>query len=212
VENQQLTSADKTPEQIQEEMAQTRDSLTGKVAALENQVVGTVQTAADTLTGTVESVKSLITTAPAAVSDTVKQAAQAMGETMKRTFDVSGHVREHPLTSVCVSMLAGGITGFLLSGGRKSHSSNGARRPVADDRASTPREPPREPGVLDEFLALIGRKVRTVAENVIDTATEAVNKNVRSDVPKLVDAATEMAADHLTPGESRSRYAPGFTG
>ena len=61
MENQQLTGADKTPEQIQAEMNQTRESLTDKVAALENQVVGTVQTAADTLTGTVASVKSLIT-------------------------------------------------------------------------------------------------------------------------------------------------------
>jgi ElaB/YqjD/DUF883 family membrane-anchored ribosome-binding protein len=211
VENQQLTGADKTPEQIQEEMAQTRDSLTGKVAALENQVVGTVQTAADTLTGTVESVKSIITTAPAAVSDSVKQAAQAMGETMKRTFDISGHVREHPLTSVCVSMLAGGITGYLLGGSRKSGSSDGAQRPVAD-RIPSPREPQRQPGVLDEFLALIGRKFRDVTENIIDTAAEAVNKNVRAEVPKIVDAASEMATDRLTPGETRSRFAPGFTG
>ena len=37
----------KTPEQIERDMDQTRESLTEKVTALESQVVGTVQTAAD---------------------------------------------------------------------------------------------------------------------------------------------------------------------
>ena len=55
MENQINTMpVDKTPEQIETEMFQTRESLTEKVAALENQVVGTVQNAANTLTDTVD--------------------------------------------------------------------------------------------------------------------------------------------------------------
>ena len=46
MENQSLTpTVTKSPEQIEHEMAQTRESLTEKVVALEHQVVGTVKTA-----------------------------------------------------------------------------------------------------------------------------------------------------------------------
>lgn len=213
MENQHLTGVEKTPEQIQAEMSQTRDSLTEKVSALENQVVGTVQTAADTFTGTVESVKSLITTAPSAVGDTVKQAAQAVGETVKNTFDISGRVRECPLTSVGISMLAGGLTGYLLGRSRPlgPASAVAPQWPVAGP-GSASAEPRKEPGVLDEFVSMIGRKFREVAENIIDTAGEAVNRNVREGVPKLVDAAGELATDRLTPGESRGPRYAGFAG
>ena len=203
MENQRMT-ADKTPEQIQQEMSQTREALTEKVAALENQVVGTVQTAADTLTGTVESVKSLITTAPGAVGDSVKQAAAAVSETMKKTFDISGHVREHPWASVGISALCGCMTGWLISSIGKAASAPAA------SLAATPRESaaPREPGVFDELLSMVGRKLREAAEGVIDSASAALNKNVREGVPKLVDAATELAADRLTPAaRGPSRYA-----
>jgi ElaB/YqjD/DUF883 family membrane-anchored ribosome-binding protein len=211
VENN-LTEADKTPEQIQREMNETRESLTGKVAALENQVVGTVQTAADTLTGTVESVKSLITEAPSAVGDTVKQAAAAVGETMKKTFDISGHVREHPLTSVGISMLAGGLTGYLLGGGRSQGYADSMPPLPAAGPALASGEPRRAPGVLDEFFSMIGHKVRQVAENLIETASEAVNRNVREGVPKLVDAAGEMAAERFAPGDSQPQRFAGVTG
>jgi len=208
VENQQLTATEKSPEQIQREMTQTREALTEKVAALESQVVGTVQTAADTLTGTVESVKSLITTAPGAVSDTVKQAAAAVSETMKKTFDISGHVREHPWGAMGISALCGCITGWLISSVREAVT---APAPPATAYAP-PSAASSTHGVFDELFSMLGRKVREVTENLIDTATNAVNKNVREGVPKLVDAATEMAADRLTPGESGSTRFAGFTG
>lgn len=208
-----VTASNRTPEQIQEEMHQTREALTEKVAALENQVVGTVQTAADTLTGTVESVKELITTAPAAVGDTVKQAAAAVSESVKKTFDISGHVRDNPLLSVGLSVLAGGVTGYLLGGSRPLGYSDDVPPPrPAAGPVPTPSEPPRQPGVLDEFLSMVGRKFREVAENVIDTATNALNRSVREGVPKLVDAAGEMAAERLTPGEPRGPRYAGFTG
>jgi ElaB/YqjD/DUF883 family membrane-anchored ribosome-binding protein len=211
VENQQLTGADKTPEQIQADMTETRESLTGKVAALENQVVGTVQTAADTLTGTVESVKSLITTAPGAVSDSVKQAASVVSEKMKEVFDITGHVREHPLASVGVSALLGCVTGWLLSRDRDNHSR--AVAPVAAPVPTyTPPPAPSGPGMFDELFTMLGRKVREVAETTIDTATAAVNKNVRDGVPKLVDAATEIAAERLTPGEPAGTRFAGHRG
>lgn len=199
--------ADKSPEQIEREMHQTREALTEKVAALETQVVGTVQTAADTFTGTVESVKSLFNTAPGAVSDTVKQAASAMSEKMKEVFDVSAHVRERPWSSVGVSALLGCVTGWLLARRESLGYSTSVvppaapGLPTASRLAAPPAPTSTEPGVLDELFTMLGHKVREVAENVIDTATAAVNKNVRDGVPKLVDAASEVAVERLNSHE-----------
>lgn len=204
MENNVTAPADKTPEQIQGEMAQTRESLTEKVSALENQVVGTVQTAADTLTGTVESVKSLFTTAPGAVSDTVRQAADVVGEKMKQIFDISGHVRTHPWTSVGVSALAGCITSWLIFRDDTAR----AAAPAISPAAYTPPAPPSQPGVFGELFSMIGRKLREVAENAIDSASSAVNTTVREKVPTLVDAA----ASRLTPGAAEPADPARFRG
>jgi ElaB/YqjD/DUF883 family membrane-anchored ribosome-binding protein len=213
MENQSVTAtADKTPEQIQCEMSQTRESLTEKVAALESQVVGTVQNAADTFSGTVEAVKSLVTSAPGAVSDTVKQAAEAVSETMKKTFDISGHVRDYPWASLGMSALAGCITGWLLSGRR------GAIAPSPGEPMPARLSPPEATrasaghGVFDELFSMLGRKLREATETAIDTASAAVNKNIREGVPKLVDAATEVATDRLSPNEPASRGFANFAG
>lgn len=213
MENQHLTATEKTPEQIQREMTETREALTEKVAALENQVVGTVQTAADTLTGTVESVKSLITTAPSAVGDTVKQAAAAVSESVKNTLDIRGHVREHPWAAVGVSALAGCITGWLVSSLTEGVAASATRSAAIPAAAYTPPAAARStPGVFDELLSMLGRKLREVAENVVESASSAVNKTVREGVPKLVDTATEMAADRLAPREPTGPRFATFTG
>jgi ElaB/YqjD/DUF883 family membrane-anchored ribosome-binding protein len=214
VENQSVTTADdKTPEQIQEEMLHTRESLTEKVAALETQVVGTVQTAADTLSSTVGAVKEFVSTAPEAVSHTVKKAAEAVSDTVKKTFDITGHVREHPLASVGVSALLGWVTGWLLSR-RQSLGYSDSVAPPRSPGAPTPSsfaprsEPskPSGPGVFDEFITMIGHKLREAAENVIDAASQAVNKNVREGVPKLVDAAAERLTPDESGGADRERF------
>lgn len=179
---EELTGGNKTPEQIQAEMQQTRESLTGKVAALETQVVGTVQTAADTFTGTVEAVKSLITTAPEAVGDTVQRSIAAV----KENLNIKGLVRDNPWASLGVSAAAGFLTGFL-TGGRSGS-------PVVAASRFAPPSPqpatPGAPGVFDELFAMLGSKVREIAETAIDSATRSVKQNVQDEVPKLIDAAT----------------------
>ena len=214
MENNVTTPGEKTPEQIQAEMAATRESLTEKVAALENQVVGTVQTAADTFTGTVNAVKSLVTSAPEAVGETVKQAA----EKVKEVFDVSGHVRNHPWTSVGVSAGLGFLTGLLFFRERSLGYSDAVAPPPRPGAPTSTRlsgpEPaaPSQPGFFDELLGTIRQKLREVTENVINTATAAVNKNVNEGVPKLVDAAGEMAAERLRPDSGEPAAARRGTG
>lgn len=199
MENPVNPADDKTPEQIQDEMAQTRASLTEKVATLEDQVLGTAKTAAATLTDTVEAVKSLVEKAP----DMAKRAASAVTETVKGALDISGHVRSNPWAAVGVSAGAGFLTGLLVFRPRE-HELNGVA-PVPAAAYAPPAAGPSKPGVFDELFAMIGRKLREVAENVIDSAGSALNQNVRAGVPKLVDAATEMAAERLTPATGHPR-------
>jgi len=199
-----VTPAEKSPEAIEREMLQTRESLTEKVAALETQVVGTVQTAADTISGTVESVKSMLSNAPDAVSDTVKQATAAVSDAVKDTFDITGHVRRNPLAAVGVSTLLGGLIGYLTGQSRASFA------PLAAASAPVPPAPPayaasrpadEKPGVIDEFMDMLGGKAKELVRTALESVSAAVKQNIESGVPKLVDEAASRLTDATGSGE-----------
>ncbi len=209
-------ATEKTPEEIEREMACTRESLTGKVAALENQVVGTVQTAADTITGTVEAVKSLVTQAPEAVTDTVKQAAAAVSETVKDTFDITGHVRRYPWASVGASAMLGCIVGWLVSRRQSLGAPEGyvpARAGAAASHVPMAAAPEsaaaeRTPGVLDELFGMLGAKAKELAHTALESVSAAVKENIQTGVPKLVeDAASRLTHSN---GASEASFAASF--
>ena len=60
-----------TPDLIEAQMAETRQSLTDKVAALEDSVVGTMQNATAAVSDTVQSVKDAVGDTVNAVKDNV---------------------------------------------------------------------------------------------------------------------------------------------
>lgn len=201
----QVTPVTKSPEELEREMQATRESITEKVAALETQVVGTVQTAADTLTGTVESVKSLLSTAPETVTDTVKQATAAVSESVKEAFDFTGHVRNNPLAAVGISALVGGIVGYLTGGIGRGRlmaptSSVPVVSPVAPHATPSYAASPqpaadRKPGVLDEFMDMLGDKAKEMARTALESVSAAIKQNIETGVPKLVDDAAARLTD-----------------
>lgn len=193
MENQvNIPSVEKTPEQIEAEMFETRESLTEKVAALENQVVGTVQNAANTLTDTVDAVKSFVSTAPETVSETVEQVTDAVRERVEKTFDISGHVQSNPWSSVGMSVGLGFLAGFFVFRGRESAAASSRPAPAPSQPLSPhPFASTREPGLFDDVIGMLGRKVKEMTETAIDAATSALNKNIRDGVPKLVDEAAQ---------------------
>jgi len=209
-------NGDRTPDEIAREMEQTRESITEKVAALENQVVGTVQTAANTLTSTVEAVKSLVNHAPEAVTDTVKQAAEAVSETMAKTFDITAHVQKRPLAAVGVSAALGFVAGYLFGGGRQSLGMSRDLAPAYSAPTHSPAVPqaaaatPREPGIVDQLMGMVGSHVRELAQTAINSLSTAVKENIETGVPKLVGEAashlTDMAGNATTPAAT-----PGYT-
>ena len=199
----------KTPEMIEHEMHETRESITEKVAALESQVVGSVQTAADTLNHTVDAVKSFVSHAPETVSDSVKQATAAVSDAVRDTFDISGHVRRRPWAAVGASALLGCITGWLVSRGRDNFTVLAQSSPPVP--AAAPQARPvadSTPGILDEVMGVLGDKVKDLVRTALDTVSVALKEQIQTGVPKLVDDAAARLTD--TGGETGGPFAGRF--
>jgi ElaB/YqjD/DUF883 family membrane-anchored ribosome-binding protein len=208
MENYMTANVDKTPEQIKAEMVETRESLTEKVSALENQVIGTVQNAATTITDTVDAVKSFVTTAPETVSETFEQVSSAVRERVEKTFDISSHVRSNPWSSVGVSVGLGFVAGLMAfrgGNGTSAKPSSDPEKASARSMIPPPVASPRERGVLDDILELLGRKAKELTETAIDSATRAVNQSIQAGVPKLVEEASRRLVH-----ESRDPTEDGF--
>lgn len=193
-------ATEKTPEEIQNEMLQTRESLTEKVEALEQQVVGTV-----------EAVKSFVTTAPETVSDTVKQAAAAVSESVKETFDITGHIRRHPLVAVGTAALVGCTLSWLLSRKRESDLSHRMSSAAADSPIGRPAEAPiappqpaaaaapaapEKPGLFDELFEMLGDKAKQLLREGLETASAALKESIQTQVPRLVNDMSARLVDN----------------
>lgn len=213
------TGADKTPDQIEREMTQTRESITEKVAMLETQVMGninsltgTVESVKEAVTETVQSVKEAVVGAPSAVSDTVKQTLTSVGDTVKDTFgsfSVSEKVRANPWAALGTSAGVGFVVGLLLptarsrplmarghdepaSGGRvgTAHTAYQGFAPARDDR-------PAEPGLFGGLWAMVGQEVKQLAKEALDTALASAKQAVQTKVPHAVDTAVQGLTDRV---------------
>ena len=132
-----------SPELIEREMEETRESLTEKVSLLEHQVVDKLQSATDAVQDTVQSVRSAVQDTVAAVTDTVKSSVESVSDGMKEALDVKKHVREYPWAMVGGAAAAGFVTGLLVF--RSEQSRGGCRgRPAVPARRSRP-SPRRHP-------------------------------------------------------------------
>lgn len=180
-----------SPEVIEREMEQTRESLTDKVSLLERQVAGTIQSTTDA----VHSVRSAVEDTVSAVSGGMKDSVQSVTEGLKDAFDISGRVRKNPLPMVGGSVLAGLITGWIVF--RKTQpqvSATPAFVPMASPAAPTPR-----PAWMSELFEIAGREVKKLAEQAIARASSSVQQSVEEGIPKLID----RAIPEIPPAESR---------
>lgn len=199
---------EKSPEQIEREMLDTRDALTEKVAALESQVMGTIQTATNTVTDTVQAVRDAVTSAPTAVSDTVKQTVTAMKDSVRDmvgSFSVSGCVESNPWAALGTTTAAGFLAGYFF-GGRRSR----VPAPGKLDAAAHAQPAPfglhdhrpmaavaAEPGLIGGLLASVGKEVRLLAEDALSTAIKSLKESVHTQVPTLVSGAVQQVTDRV---------------
>jgi len=101
---------DISEDRLQQEMAETRASLTEKLETLEQKVVGTVENATNTVSETVDAIKETVHETVASVQEGVKGGV----DSVKEVFDLPAHVDKHPWLMVGGSVAVGYCVGTLL--------------------------------------------------------------------------------------------------
>jgi len=191
----------KSPELIEQDMHETRQALTDKVAALEQQVVGTIHEATTAVQDTVQSVKSAVEDTVTNVKDTVSESVASV----KSTLDVPEHVRSHPWAGIGVAALAGAVTGYLLSSEQKTssrpaqrYSGNGITNPSVSNYASGSRTAsaaqPHQPGLFDEIWHRVRGEIKQLSEAAITTLSQSLRENLNQGIGHLVETAAAFAA------------------
>lgn len=214
------SGADKTPDQIEREMTQTRESITEKVSLLESQVLGNINsltesvgTVREQVADTVQTIREAVVGAPSAVSDTVKQTLSSVGETVKETvgsFSVSDCTRRNPWAAVGTSAGVGFVVGLLIpSRGSRPLMARGHDEPAPGGRVGTAHtayqgftppardDRPAEPGLFGGLWAMVGQEVKQLARQALDTALASAKQAVQHKVPQAVDTAVQGLTDRV---------------
>jgi len=189
--------ADHEQKLIEQQMEETRASLSNKLEALENQVVDTVQTATDVVqntteavAGTVESVKETVGEISDKVGDTVRSVASA--------FDISRQVEERPWLVFGGAIGLGCLAGWYLPARTRQGKVAAAPRSFAAtapqaaayEAAATPAEPKVPGWVSNQLSRLRGLAVGMVMGAVRDLARESLPEPIRERVAEEVDNLT----------------------
>ena len=145
-----------TPELIERQMEDTRESLSEKVSQLENQVVGKLQSATEAVQRTVQSVRCAVEGTVASVTGTVRNSVESVSEAL----DMRKRVQETPWLMVSGAATAGLVTGLIVfrraSRPERKQLPAYTRMPAA---ASTPpQEAPRRPKWVNDLLEMAGQK------------------------------------------------------
>jgi len=193
---------DESTDVIEQQMQETRDSLTQKVTALEDSVVGNLQSASETVHNIIDSVKTVV---PDALADVKDQ--------MKSTLDVSKHTREKPWGMVGGAVAVGFITGLILFRKREQK----APRPLTSfvppvDAPSTPSKPAKLPAwleqIVDRLTDKVGDEVRKLGDVALASASSALQQTVEQAIPKLLGNAMGETdtANTMPHGAHRNGY------
>jgi ElaB/YqjD/DUF883 family membrane-anchored ribosome-binding protein len=180
-----------SPELIERQIEQTRQSLTGKVSLLEQQVLGTIQSATDAVNDSVKFARTAVHDTIEDVSGAVKNSVELVSDGVKDALNVSERVRNHPW------MMVGGVVavGFIAS------TLVFRRNPSVETRAndlSKPESRPlpintpvatSRPAWLSEILDLVAQEVKKLAERAITRAVSSIQQGVEHGIPKLIDRA-----------------------
>lgn len=185
-----------SPELIEREMEQTRESLTQKVSLLEDKVIGQVEDATDTVHGTIESVQETVQCMKAAVQDTVRSvtdtvthSVRSLTDGMKEALDVRKHTIENPLAMVGGAAAAGFVTGLIVF--RRPASVSGDELPAYTPLpAAAPAAAPaarQRPQWLNDILDMAGREVKQIAQQALAQASASLRQTVQARVPHLIE-------------------------
>jgi ElaB/YqjD/DUF883 family membrane-anchored ribosome-binding protein len=183
---------------IQQEMQETRASLTEKLETLEQKVVGTVENATSAVTETVDAIKETVHDTVATVQDGVKDSV----DSVKDFLDVPAHVQRRPWLMLGGSVAVGYCLGTLLAPKaqtRLAPAANGNVAPV-HSAAALPAAAPAEPNIWDAEVT----KLKSLALGVLfGTAREllasSLPDHLGDQVKEVVDSATRKVGGEPLP-------------
>ena len=199
--------SDQSPEVIESQMIDTRESLTQKINALESHVVDTLHNATSTVSDLLDSAKTV-------VPNTIAEVKTAVSEQVNTTFNVTQHTKDKPWAMVGGSAALGFVVGMLAF--RRGGSTNSgthyapahplsaaATTPVA---ARAPSAPIRLPGWLDQIVERLASKVteevRKLSEVAVSTVSTSIQHTLEHTVPKLLDSTVKAATREREPVQS----------
>jgi uncharacterized protein YjbJ (UPF0337 family) len=125
--------AEQEPEELRQQIDDTRSSITEKLEALEGQVTGTVENVKETVEETIAQVKETVQETVSTVKDTVSDTV----DTVKDTFNLSLQTRKHPWGMLGGALVTGFVSGALIGEARRR------RGPMPVERLESHGEVPR---------------------------------------------------------------------
>jgi ElaB/YqjD/DUF883 family membrane-anchored ribosome-binding protein len=176
------------PEVIEQEMQQTRRSLSDKVGALEEQVLGTIEETSSTVTSTMERVQGFFDQVGEFFSDTATGLRDGVSEAF-RSADPERFIGRHPWSSVGGAALAGLVAGWLVLGRRPvvapGTGAHAAFTPAPPSPAP-PSAPIRLPSWLSPIVERLTEEARRVGETALGVASASVRSVIEAEVPRQV--------------------------
>jgi len=196
MEPMQVTEKEKA---IQQQMEETRASLTEKLETLEQKVVGTVEEATTVASDTVEAVKDTV----AAVNETVKESV----ETVKDWFDIEAHVQNHPW------LVVGGSVALGYCLGTFAPSSNGSTQAQPTSLYHPPQpQPAQQPSMLSQWAPEISRLKNLALGVLFGTAREvilsSVPPHVGEELKGVIDSVTRKLGGEPLPSSDLAALQP----
>lgn len=101
---------EQTPEDVQEQMRDTRAHMTGQIHALEDKVIDMAHDATAAVTSAVRGVRDAVHTA----TEQVRSASESALATVRRVVDVRRHVRRRPWLAVGGAIALGFVCARLI--------------------------------------------------------------------------------------------------
>jgi ElaB/YqjD/DUF883 family membrane-anchored ribosome-binding protein len=194
-------------ERIHDEMKETRQALTDKVAALENQVVDTLQGATCAVQETVQTVKSAMEDTVSSVKTSVADAS----ESVKATFDVPARVRQNPWMLLLGATVSGVVAGYMLSPNKRAGQTHFARQPLVAPTLSSNRVTPGS-GLFDDAFEAVRREIKNISETAVAALGSSLKRCINNGIQQFVAQAPFFRADGSEPTEKMDAPSPDRNG
>jgi len=200
---------DTSEEMIQQQMEETRASLTEKLETLEQKVVGTVENATSAVTETVDAIKDTVHETVATVQEGVKDSV----DTVKDLFDVPAQVERRPWLMVGGSVAVGYCLGTLLwKDSQSRYGAAPASRPswlpeVGNGAGTQPRKEsppanaaPSQPSIwAPEVAKLKGLALGVLFGTARELLVSAMPAHMGEQVKEVVDSVTKKVGGEPLP-------------